>query len=242
MRAGVPSACSRRRARTSGVGRHRRRMSSTSPGMSIHGSADTSWAMSAIGNSGARSSGPTGSLVAGCSGGWGGFSRWGTTLNQAWGSRRAASTNESSPQVSEGRVGTGTAAFRVRAAGTAPSIHRFVRERRSHGDTGRGSTRPAAADPAPPGPGAPGHRGAAHLRSAAARAAAPPPSRSPGAAGARRTRAGGRGWPWSTASTSATSSTCWAARRRRVSSSSIPVMRRSWSRSSASTAPSRRSC
>ena len=69
MRAGVPSARSRRSARTSGVGRHSRRMSSTSPGMSIHGSVDTSCAMSPIGNSGARSSGPTGSFVAGCSGG-----------------------------------------------------------------------------------------------------------------------------------------------------------------------------
>ena len=38
MRAGVPSARSSRSARTSGVGRHSRRMSSTSPGMSTHGS------------------------------------------------------------------------------------------------------------------------------------------------------------------------------------------------------------
>ena len=60
-------------------------MSSTSPGMSIQGSVDISWAISAIGKSGARSSGPTGSRVAGCSGGWrGSFSR-GSTLNHAVG-------------------------------------------------------------------------------------------------------------------------------------------------------------
>ena len=37
--------------------------------MSTHGSAVTSWPMRAIGKRGARSSGPTGSRVAGCSGG-----------------------------------------------------------------------------------------------------------------------------------------------------------------------------
>ena len=86
MRAGVPSARSSRSARTSGVGRHSRRMSRTSPGMSIHGSVDTSCAMSPIGNSGARSSGPTGSFVAGCSGGCNGAGRSGSALYQAVGS------------------------------------------------------------------------------------------------------------------------------------------------------------
>ena len=60
-------------------------MSSTSPGMSIHGSADTSWTISPIGNSGARSSGPTGSRVAGCSGGCSGAGIAGSTLNHAVG-------------------------------------------------------------------------------------------------------------------------------------------------------------
>src|SRR3954453_3253122 len=43
--------------------------------------------MSAIGNNGARSSGPTGCLVPGCSGGCNGSGRWGTTLNHASGTR-----------------------------------------------------------------------------------------------------------------------------------------------------------
>src|SRR3954462_168647 len=92
MRAGVPSARSSRSARTSGVGRQRRRMSSTSPGTSIHGSADTSCAMRPIGNSGARSSGPTGSLVAGCSGGCNGSGITGNTLNQAVGVASSGNT------------------------------------------------------------------------------------------------------------------------------------------------------
>src|SRR5216684_7797723 len=52
----------------------------TSPGMSTYGSAVTSWRMSSIGNSGARSSGPTGCSVPGCSGGGGGAGRSGITL------------------------------------------------------------------------------------------------------------------------------------------------------------------
>ncbi len=58
-------------------------MSSTSPGTSIHGSADTSCAMSPIAKSGARSSGPIGSFVAGCSGGCKGSGITGSTLNHA---------------------------------------------------------------------------------------------------------------------------------------------------------------
>ena len=58
-------------------------MSSTSPGTSIHGSADISCAMSAIGNNGARSSGPTGCFVPGCSGGCSGSGITGSTLNHA---------------------------------------------------------------------------------------------------------------------------------------------------------------
>src|SRR5580700_7212292 len=43
-------------------------------------SVATSWRMSSIGNSGARSSGPTGWSVPGCSGGGGGVGRSGITL------------------------------------------------------------------------------------------------------------------------------------------------------------------
>jgi hypothetical protein len=53
--------------------------------MSTQGSAVTSWAMRAIGKRGARSSGPMGWRVPGCSGGWRGVGRCGTTLNHAWG-------------------------------------------------------------------------------------------------------------------------------------------------------------
>src|SRR3954468_19829524 len=48
--------------------------------MSTYRSPVTSWAMRSIGNSGARSSGPTGCRVPGCSGGGGGLGRSGTTL------------------------------------------------------------------------------------------------------------------------------------------------------------------
>src|SRR6478735_6644592 len=85
MRAEVPSARSTLSARTSGVGRHSRRMSSTSPGTSIHGSADTSWPIRPMGNSGARSSGPIGSRVPGWSGGCSGSGMTGSTLNHALG-------------------------------------------------------------------------------------------------------------------------------------------------------------
>ena len=52
----------------------------TPPGMSTYCSVVTSCSISAIGNSGARSSGPTGSRVPGCSGGGGGSGRSGTML------------------------------------------------------------------------------------------------------------------------------------------------------------------
>ena len=90
MRAGVPSARSSRLARTSGVGRHRRRTSRTSPGMSIHGAPVISCSISVIGNSGARSSGPTGSRVTGCNGGWSGSGSRGRALNHAVGIFSAA--------------------------------------------------------------------------------------------------------------------------------------------------------
>src|SRR5271170_2523697 len=48
--------------------------------MSMKESVATSWRMSSIGNSGARSSGPTGWSVPGCSGGGGGVGRSGITL------------------------------------------------------------------------------------------------------------------------------------------------------------------
>src|SRR5215213_5547372 len=63
-------------------------MSSTSPGMSIHSSVLTSCMISDSGNSGARSAGPTGSLVPGCSGGSGcmpAFAIDGMMLNHAVG-------------------------------------------------------------------------------------------------------------------------------------------------------------
>src|ERR1700730_17980597 len=52
-----------------------------------------------MGNSGARSSGPTGSRVAGCSGGCSGAGRWGTTLNQASGTRSEGSVQRNGPAV-----------------------------------------------------------------------------------------------------------------------------------------------
>src|SRR5215217_6169973 len=63
-------------------------MSSTSPGMSIHSSVLTSCMISDSGNNGARSAGPTGSLVPGCSGGSGcmpAFAIDGMMLNHAVG-------------------------------------------------------------------------------------------------------------------------------------------------------------
>src|SRR4051794_36975336 len=48
--------------------------------MSTYRSPVTSCAMSSSGNSGARSAGPTGCIVPGCSGGGGGLGRAGTTL------------------------------------------------------------------------------------------------------------------------------------------------------------------
>ena len=53
--------------------------------MSIQGAALTSWPIRAIGKSGAKSSGPTGCLVAGCRGGSSGVDRCGATLNHAVG-------------------------------------------------------------------------------------------------------------------------------------------------------------
>src|SRR5262245_25086032 len=52
----------------------------------MYRSGETSCSISAIGNSGARASGPTGSWVPGCSGGGGGEGRSGTTLYHCRGS------------------------------------------------------------------------------------------------------------------------------------------------------------
>src|SRR5829696_2990063 len=57
----------------------------------MYRSPDTSWPMSAIGKSGARSSGPTGSCVAGCSGGGGGAGRSATRLYHRVGSAASSS-------------------------------------------------------------------------------------------------------------------------------------------------------
>src|SRR3954451_20124816 len=54
--------------------------------MSTYRSPVTSWAISSSGNSGARSAGPTGCSVPGCSGGGGGLGRSGTTLYHCVGS------------------------------------------------------------------------------------------------------------------------------------------------------------
>src|SRR5688572_14468213 len=61
-------------------------MSSTSSGIGISGSSLTSWRMSSIGNKGARSSGPTGSPVPGCSTGCGGLGMSARMLYQRRGS------------------------------------------------------------------------------------------------------------------------------------------------------------
>src|SRR6266511_471164 len=93
MRAGVWSACSSRRARYLGVGRHRRYTSMTGPGMSIHRSVETSWRMSDSGNSGVSRSGVTGSPVPGWSGRRGGTGRSGMMLYQAVGMSSGARLN-----------------------------------------------------------------------------------------------------------------------------------------------------
>src|SRR6186997_228178 len=66
-------------------------MSSTSSGMATSGSSLTSWRMSSIGKSGARSSGPTGSPVPGCSTGCGGLGMSARMLYQRLGSSDSAS-------------------------------------------------------------------------------------------------------------------------------------------------------
>src|SRR5262249_51917800 len=78
MRAGVPSAFSSRRARNSGDGRHSFSTSRTSSGISIQRSWLTSCLISSIGNNGARSCGPIGLPVPGCSTGGAG------DLKSAW--------------------------------------------------------------------------------------------------------------------------------------------------------------
>src|ERR687888_206155 len=65
-------------------------MSRTWSGISIRGSAETSWAISAIGKSGARSAGPIGWPVPGCSTGGGGEGRPGTMLYQWVGRSRSS--------------------------------------------------------------------------------------------------------------------------------------------------------
>src|SRR4051812_5607827 len=67
-------------------------MSSTSSGMSTHRSVETSWRMSAIGKSGARSSGPIGWPVPGCSGGCAGLGMSAAMLYQRRGSSGSGGT------------------------------------------------------------------------------------------------------------------------------------------------------
>src|SRR5215216_840194 len=93
MRAAVPSACSSRRARNSGVGRHSPYAWRTSSGISTSGSAATSWRISPIGKIGVRSSGPAGCPVPGCSGGSGSPGRSGSRLTQCVGVCSSRSRN-----------------------------------------------------------------------------------------------------------------------------------------------------
>src|SRR5581483_7797502 len=93
MRERVSIARSSRCARKSGVGRQRLRMPSTSSGIGISGSSLTSWRISAIGKSGARSSGPTGCPVPGCRIGCIGFGMSARTLYQRLGRSDSASRN-----------------------------------------------------------------------------------------------------------------------------------------------------
>src|SRR6478736_5290439 len=92
MRAGVCRAFSSRYARYSGLGRHNLYTSSTAPGMSRYCSVLTSCPIRSIGNSGARSSGPTGRRVPGCSGGGGGTGRSARRLYHRVGSSDSSST------------------------------------------------------------------------------------------------------------------------------------------------------
>ncbi len=69
----LSKAASSRRALYSGVGRHRRRASRSGSGISIWRSALTSWPIRAVGNGGARSSGPIGCPLPGWRTGGGGY-------------------------------------------------------------------------------------------------------------------------------------------------------------------------
>src|SRR3989454_765837 len=93
MCAGVSSARSRRTARCSGVGRHKRYTSRTGSGISIHRSGLTCCMMSAIGKRTARKSGVTGSLVPGWSTGAAGTGMSALMLYQALGSRDSSRRN-----------------------------------------------------------------------------------------------------------------------------------------------------
>jgi hypothetical protein len=75
------------------VGRQRLYISRISSGIAISASSLTSWRINAIGKRGARSSGPTGSPVPGCSTGCGGFGMSATTLYQRRGSCDSSSKN-----------------------------------------------------------------------------------------------------------------------------------------------------
>src|SRR2546426_6256879 len=82
MCAGVSSAFSRRSARYRGLGLQILYNSRTWSGISIQGSADTSWAMMACGKIGARSAGPIGCKVCGFRYGAGGAGISGRMLYQ----------------------------------------------------------------------------------------------------------------------------------------------------------------
>src|SRR5438105_702492 len=93
MWAGVSSASSSRRARTSGVGLHSLYTSRTSSGMSMYRSCDTSCLISSIGNNGANASGPIGSCVAGFNGGGAARGKSAAMLYHRSGTSDSASTN-----------------------------------------------------------------------------------------------------------------------------------------------------
>src|SRR5438094_6954773 len=125
MCAGVSSAFSRRSARYRGLGLQSLYNSRTWSGISIQGSADTSWAMMACGKIGARSAGPIGCKVCGFRYGAGGAGMSGRMLYQRSGmsfsSRRIflviapASRSVSAEDASSARV-----ALRGRARTPAP--------------------------------------------------------------------------------------------------------------------------
>src|SRR5438105_2471154 len=128
MCAGVSSAFSRRSARYNGLGRQMRYTSRTWSGISIHGSAETSCAMIACGNRGARSAGPIGCRVAGCRYGAGGAGISGRMLYQRSGMSPSLSRIFLVTAPSLLKPSEGACSERVALAGGPESLELRVRE------------------------------------------------------------------------------------------------------------------